>query len=449
MMIRLVKVLLLSSVALITESKHLQIPDKLSVTTSKFSESDHFASITAQKDEKFVINGPLCMIGGSLLHMAFGTMYCWGNFMSYAPPHLQFLDGKDHTGKQPDALLVLPIIVVSQCLAMPFGPVLVKNIGAFYGALLGGWTVALGVFLSSFAKTLPLFILAYSVMFGVGTGLGYTAPMIAGWKWLPNSKGLVSGTVLMGFGLGGFIFNLIGTKFANPNGLDIKNGRFPQEVYDNFPKMLRQLAILYAGVVLLGSSFITEPKSQPVTTTPIPSLQTKNIKHKPQVSPAIASVDLSVEQAVKTPQFWLVWTMLILSASSVLNVAAVYKRFATSAAALQGDQFQATVGGLGAAFNGGGRLLWGALSDKIGFKKSFILLTLSQVITQILYPYSSSSKTAFMAVTCLSFFALAGNFALAPPAIQRLYGATNGAKIYGYLFSAFGVASVGGLMISK
>jgi len=48
----------------------------------------------------------------------------------------------------------------------------------------------------------------------------------------------------------------------------------------------------------------------------------------------------------------------------------------------------------------------------------------------------------------LSFFTLAGNFALAPPAVQRLFGPKKGALIFGVLFSAFGVASVGGNFLS-
>ena len=54
----------------------------------------------------------------------------------------------------------------------------------------------------------------------------------------------------------------------------------------------------------------------------------------------------------------------------------------------------------------------------------------------------------FVAMTCLSFFTLAGNFALAPPAVQRLFGPKKGALIFGVLFSAFGVASVGGNFLS-
>jgi predicted MFS family arabinose efflux permease len=47
------------------------------------------------------------------------------------------------------------------------------------------------------------------------------------------------------------------------------------------------------------------------------------------------------------------------------------------------------------------------------------------------------------------FFFLAGNFALMPPAVQRLFGPKQGTLIYGLLFSSFGTASIGGLVVSK
>ena len=70
--------------------------------------------------------------------------------------------------------------------------------------------MALGVFLSSFAPNLATFMFCYSFLFGAGVGLAYTAPMVSGWKWFPNKKGLVSGAVVAGFGSGGFVFNQVG-----------------------------------------------------------------------------------------------------------------------------------------------------------------------------------------------------------------------------------------------
>eukprot|EP01035_Chromulina_nebulosa_P027102 gene27102-35593_t len=55
----------------------------------------------------------------------------------------------------------------------------------------------------------------------------------------------------------------------------------------------------------------------------------------------------------------------------------------------------------------------------------------------------------FLVATGMCFFCLAGNFALMPPATQRIFGTKNGASIYGLLYSAFAFASIGGLVLSK
>jgi OFA family oxalate/formate antiporter-like MFS transporter len=141
--------------------------------------------------------------------------------------------------------------------------------------------------------------------------------------------------------------------------------------------------------------------------------------------------------------------MVVASASAGLNVASVYKQFASVSPALAGDGFQSLVGGLGALSNGLGRIFWGTLSDKIGFKQSFALLTLVQALVHAYYPSTASSKTAFTIFTCLCYFFLAGNFALMPPSVQRLFGPKNGSLIYGIVYSAFGAASIGALFMNK
>ena len=409
--------------------------------------------------------GAACIAGGILSHIVFGTLYCWSNFQSYSPPSLRFFDGLDHKGSSPDAMLVFPLTLVAQCFAMPFGTIVAKQLGPRAAMLLGCTIVSVGVLLASYATTLSAFIFFYSIVFGTGVGLGYTAAMIAGWKWMPNSKGLVSGSILAGFGSGGFFFNLIGTKLVNPNGLNPVKGVFPQEVYDNFPKMLRTLACIYMTMGLFGALFISEP---PVPTGDLESSSSISSSKRKDSSSSSSSLlptsspsggagtavaaelpGVSVQDALRTPQFWLIWTMIVSSASAGLNVASVYKQFASASPALHGDSFQALVGGLGALSNGVGRIFWGTLCDKIGFKQSFALLTLIQALVHAYYPSTANSKSAFAFFTCLCYFFLAGNFALMPPSIQRLFGPRNGSLIYGIVYSAFGTASIAALFMNK
>lgn len=399
-------------------------------------EEDNFSVVAAVHEttswlESNDAKGLLCILGGALMHITLGTLYCWGNFQSYAPEGLKFFDGKSHPGATPDSSFVMPVTLVAQCLAMPFGAKLAAKYGARATMILGAAIVSTGVFCASYMTTLTSFLAFYAVLFGVGIGLSYTSPMMAGWKWLPNKKGLVSGAILMGFGAGGFLFNIIGTNLVNPLKHNPVDGTFPQEVYDSFPRMLRTLATMYLVGGLAGSMLVTEPKKDA------------------NAAKAPPPPGVSVEEALKSPQFWLMWSMIVSSASAGLNVAAIYKQFAATSPALTGDSFQALVGGLGALFNGVGRLFWGQLSDGIGFKKSFTILTVVQAMLHAYYPYATDSKLAYGAVTCLCFFFLAGNFALMPPAIQKMFGARNGALIYGLVYSAFGVASIGGMILGK
>jgi OFA family oxalate/formate antiporter-like MFS transporter len=96
--------------------------------------------------------------------------------------------------------------------------------------------------------------------------------------------------------------------------------------------------------------------------------------------------------------------MVVSSASAGLNVASIYKQFAATSSALSGDSYQALVGGFGALFNGLGRLFWGVLSDKIGFKKSFMLLTVLQSALHFVLAKSASSKVCHQLLSlCLLF----------------------------------------------
>jgi len=380
--------------------------------------------------------GWACILGGSLAHLVYGTLYAFGNFISYLPSSLRHFDGLEHPGAAPDALYVIPLTLVAQAIAMPFGPGLVAKHGPVKTQLLGSLLVAASVYAASFQKTLGTFCLFYSLLFGAGVGLGYTAPMLAGWKWKPNEKGLVSGGILTGFGIGGFIFSLIGTSIVNPNGLNAVKGKFPKEVYDNFPKMLRTLAALYAVTASVGSLLLTEPPA------------VKSTSNKTNAAATTAN-GVSVSEALKTPQFWMMWAMIISSGSAGLTVSSIYKQFAAGAPELTGDGFQAMVGAAGALFNGFGRLGWGLLADKIGFKKSFTFLTLAQMTLMATYSHSTFSRAAFAANTCLLFLCLAGNLALMPSAAQRMFGPRAGATIYGVMFSAFGIASVGGSALTK
>lgn len=216
------------------------------------------APASASAASKIKWAGVATVLGGALAHLALGSLYCYANFQSYLPKHLLFLDGADRAG-QPDAQYVFPLTLVAQCLGLPLGPMFQRSIGERSTLLLGGFLMATGVLLASYAKTLPVFMLFYSMLFGIGVGIGYTAPIVAGWKWFPQSKGLVSGAVLTGFGAGGFFFTKLGTALINPSNEKPVNGFFPPSVTNGFGSLLRKLSLAYYALSILGSLLVSVP----------------------------------------------------------------------------------------------------------------------------------------------------------------------------------------------
>lgn len=370
--------------------------------------------------------GIAAVFGGFVVHMVLGTLYCWGNFIAYAPDYLQYFNPEGAKGT-PDALGVVPLIIVFQTIGLPFGAELARAYGQRFASILGPLTVALGVFLSSYARKLSVFMVLYGALFGFGVGIGYTAPMSAGWSWFPGRRGLVNGLVLLGFGSGGFLFNLVGSKLANPTGL---SPPYPQSVADNFPVMLRKLAACYAVAAVVGGALVR----------PKPGLIKKVNGEAPSVK---------VLKAVKSKTFVNLYLIIALTASAGLTSASIYKLFAS--AAFSDDNFLAATGALGALSNGLGRLFWASTVDVVGFKKPFAAMLILQALNTALTPAAaaSGSQPLFLLSTCLAFFCLGGTFSMAPTCCAMAFGPNNAAKIYSWLFSSFAIASLGGVQLAK
>jgi hypothetical protein len=58
---------------------------------------------------------------------------------------------------------------------------------------------AIGVFLSSFANDFDTFLLFYSCLGGIGFGIVYFLPVLAGWSFFNTIRPIVAGAILSWF----------------------------------------------------------------------------------------------------------------------------------------------------------------------------------------------------------------------------------------------------------
>ena len=80
------------------------------------------------------------------------------------------------------------------------------------------------------------------------------------------------------------------------------------------------------------------------------------------------------------------------------------------------------MGGLGALFNGFGRLFWGAIVDVYGFERPYGVIAVLEMLLLMLMPRVTHSKALFGATLCGIFFCLGGNFCIFPTVNAKYFG---------------------------
>jgi MFS family permease len=61
-----------------------------------------------------------------------------------------------------------------------------------------------------------VFFFVFSIGYGLGIGFLYPASLFAGWSHLSGRKGLTSGIIVSGMGIGAFIFGIVAQEIVNP-----------------------------------------------------------------------------------------------------------------------------------------------------------------------------------------------------------------------------------------
>ncbi len=350
----------------------------------------------------------IVVIGAILIQLALGTIYCWGVVTTFISGGL-FLEEPTHV-----TVYIFGIGLLSFALTMIFAGKLQQKIGPMKVAIIGGVLIGTGVMTSSaMAGNFIGLLITYGIIFGAGIGFGYVCPIACAAKWFPDKKGLINGIAVAGFGAGAFIFNYVIRAL----------------ILVSIETMFITIGIIYTAMVIVGALTLVNPPEgwQPEGWTPPP----------PSEESGISGLDFNRKEIIKRPQFWMLWAMFVMSAICGLMTIGSYKVFAEGED-IVGDLI--LVGSLAALFNGAGRVVWGKLSDMITYKKSMIIMFISQGVLMCTYAITSASYMMFFLWTCLIFFCFGGNFSMFPTATGDLFGTKNLGENYGIVFTAYGIA---------
>ena len=98
-----------------------------------------------------------------------------------------------------------------------FGVSLGNKFGDRLVCLIGSVLISICSFFSSYTSNFYLFVTLYGILFGLFSGSIYMIPYNTAYKYFPNHKGIVSGCISTGMGLGSFIFSWIAYALVNPD----------------------------------------------------------------------------------------------------------------------------------------------------------------------------------------------------------------------------------------
>lgn len=285
---------------------------------------------------------------GVLILLFAGVVYAWS--VLSGPIARQFTEW---TTTQ--LSLTSTLVMIFFCIGVLICGFIVSRIKPMY--ILWGSVVLylVGFFIASRATSLISLYISFGVICGLGSGLAYNAVMSTVGKWFPDKQGLISGVLLMGFGLGSFIIGIV-YQAVTPDAADAWRTSF------------LVLGIITAAVCLVSSFFIKRPG--PDFVPPVSA----------QKKAAVPSVDVTTGKMLKKPQFWLYYVWAILLSAAGLALVFQSRGIAGEIGPTVAAGTVAVVVGLISVFNGVGRVLLGGMYDKLGRSKTMLAVSVIFIV---------------------------------------------------------------------
>jgi MFS family permease len=393
----------------------------------------------------------LIAAAGTIVMIFLGTAYSWSSFTQ---PLIASFNWSNQTTTWAFAICIFCIgwgAVIGGRWQDKAGPRIVTVTGVI---LWGLGNVLAGFGTQQFGA--PWLYLTYGVIGGLGNGMAYITPVATVTKWFPDKRGLASGLVVMGFGLGAFFLGFVlkaiapfqvaakaAGAFADAKAAAVKAGTtFDPTAY----------ALSSADVSAILGTFV----GIGVTIAVVGGLAALLLTNPPDgysVGGAVAKAASSQtsytpNQVLRSPQFYLLWLMLFLNVTAgiliISNAVPIIRELTGETAAVAVPAY-----GVVAIFNALGRFFWGAISDRIGRNLTYSLIFGIQVIVFFVLA-TLHSLPLVLGAFAIVLLCYGGGFGTMPSFNADYFGTKYLGVNYGMIITAWGFAGlVGPLLAAK
>ena len=386
------------------------------------------------RETQRTFNRWLVVVAAIFLNLALGALYSWPVFSNYLENRLTSGDPWNSFETQlvfsmATVFLAVGVIVAGQLSERREPKTLLWIAALFTGA---------GYALGGLLPLRPLYAtLTLGVMIGFGIGMAYALPISLAAKWFPDRKGLVTGIALAGFGIGSVLWSQTFDLFlAGAVGI-----RATFVIY----------GALFSAMILATMRFLRNP----------PAGHAQSLGHKEPAPGGSSSTDRTPEhefsptEVVRQRQLYFLFYTFMVGSAIGLTVIGLSKSYPIERLTAAGYplRFATNITRIGAlvlfpVFNGFGRVAFGWLSDRFGWKP--VMITSYAVQAALLAALPTLVSMPATTIISLPILAMCygGNFTIFPIATGQIWGPGHLAANYGVVFTAFGVGALVGPPLS-
>jgi MFS family permease len=291
-----------------------------------------------------------------------------------------------------------------------------------------------------------LVYVGYGFFGGIGLGIGYISPVSTLIKWFPDRPGLATGMAIMGFGGGALVASPLSRQLMSlyDSGYDPTDSKSVASG-GSVALLFLTLGIVYFVVMMFGvfNVRVPAPGWQPEGFDPA----------KLKAKPLVTTAHVSAANAIRTPQFWLLWTVLFCNVTAGIGILEqaspmIQDFFREGTTSTVATTAATAFVGLLSIFNMAGRFAWSSTSDFLGRKPTYVMYLGVGMVLYFLLAVAGHTATAvfvLLAGVIISFYG--GGFATVPAYLRDLFGTYQVGAIHGRLLTAWSAAGIAGPLI--
>ncbi|KUG20948.1 hypothetical protein ASZ90_009306 [hydrocarbon metagenome] len=353
---------------------------------------------------------------GLIINLCLGTIYSWSVFVT--PLTAYFTETIGQTVTANEILMPFSVFLAFFAIAMPLTGRYIETLGPRKITMIGGFLTGLGWLLASTATSVQSLYLLYGVIGGLGVGIAYGVPVAVAARWFPDRRGLAVGLALLGFGFSAFVTANVAGALIGLYG-----------VMETFR--------IFGGVFIVLLLLLALPlRFPPLGWTPAGW-------RPPALKPGEFGVcECNRSEMVRTAAFYGLWVCYFIGCLAGLMAISIAQPVGTEVVAVDAALATMLVG-VFAIFNGGGRPLFGNLTDRLNPRNtamlSFVLIAFSSVLLWV-----APSVPVYILAFAILWGCLGGWLAIAPTATATFFGTCDYPRCYGLIFLAYGAGAIVG-----